>query len=138
MGTKTVSGVSLSEAVMYMWQDVQPPFTWSAFSCLNVATRLTAQCASTSESVMFLTEGFDVSPPPSPAPPIIFPSCCAFRSLWQPAQSSERGASPPSCQWQRKHESCPRGEVLNIPRLSQNSSRPSAFDFNSAGGRVTY
>src|ERR1700755_3010503 len=67
-----------------------------------------------------------------------FATAPGVRSLWQPAQSFERGDSPPSCQWQRKHESCPRGGVLTIPRLSQKASSPSAFDFNSPGGFVTY
>src|ERR1700754_269015 len=121
-----------------MWQAVQPTLMWSAFSCLNVAARRTTQCASTSESVMFLTEGFEASASVFACASAGFDATPGCRSLWQPAQSFERGTSPPSCQWQRKQESCPRGEVLNIPRLSQNSSRPSAFDFNAAAGFVTY
>src|SRR5215207_1371791 len=111
--------------VMLMWQAVQP-----RFSCLVSSWRKVAE----SRRIHFSTTFWSVTPIAA----AVFtsgsrwsrgtktPDCPAGNSLWQPAQSVERGFSPPSCQWQLKQEAWLVGVVLNVPlRSHEGGTSPS-------------
>src|SRR5437588_6772942 len=119
IGTLIVLSSSRLMAVMLMWQAVQPRALWWSSSCEKVAESRRSSLRTMSGSVIpaFAAVCASASLPRGGA--CVFP--CG-RSLWHPAQSDERGLSPPSCQWQLKQDSWPEGVVLNTPSVGSTTA----------------